>query len=185
VLAELPENYPFPVIVIQHMPPVFTRQFATRLDRNTALKSSEASDGDLLRPGTVLVAPGGFHLLVSTSSEGVVEVVEKSEVDRFVPSVNRTMTSAAAAYGDLVTGVLLTGMGNDGAEGMRKIRDAGGHTIAESEDSAVVYGMPRAAVQNGAVVEVLHLDKIGPRLVELSRKATGLKNNRSGGTKRP
>jgi two-component system chemotaxis response regulator CheB len=185
VLSGLPADYPYPIIVVQHMPPVFTRQFATRLEKNTDLRSLEASEGDLLRPGTVLVAPGGHHLLVSPDSEGTVEIVEKTDEDRFVPSVNRTMSSAVDAYGESVTGVLLTGMGNDGAEGMKKIRDAGGHTIAESEESSVVYGMPRAAVQKKAVVEVIHLDKIGPRLAELGRKATGLKNKRSGGTKSP
>lgn len=185
VLSGLPADYPYPIIVVQHMPPVFTRQFATRLEKNTDLRSMEASEGDLLRPGTVLVAPGGHHLLVSPESEGAVEIVEKTDEDRFVPSVNRTMSSAVDAYGKSVTGVLLTGMGNDGADGMKKIRDAGGHTIAESEESSVVYGMPRAAVQKKAVVEVIHLDKIGPRLAELGRKATGLKNKRSGGTKSP
>ena len=185
VLTELPADYPFPVIVIQHMPPVFTRQFAMRLDRNTALKGREAANGDKLESGVVLVVPGGHHLLISDQNSGTVEIVEKNSEDRFVPSVNITMSSAARVYGGSVTGVLLTGMGNDGAEGLKSIREAGGHTIAESEESSVVYGMPRAAVKKGAVQDVLHLDMIGSRLVELSREATGLKNNRSDDTKKP
>ena len=185
VLSELPGDYPFPVIVIQHIPPVFTRQFSMRLDRNTALKGKEAADGDKLEAGTVLVAPGGHHIVISGKRGRVVEVVERKDSDRFVPSVNITMSSAAEIYGDRTIGVLLTGMGNDGADGLNRIKEAGGHTVAESEESAVVYGMPRAAVQKGAAQEVLHLDKIGSRIVELTRDATGLKNTRSGGTKKP
>ena len=93
------------------------------------------------------------------------------------------MASVARVYGAKAIGVILTGMGSDGAEGLKKIREAGGHTITESEESSVVYGMPRAAVKKNAVTQVLHLDEIGPRIVELTRKATGLKNARSGGTK--
>lgn len=185
VLSELPADYPFPVIVIQHMPPVFTRQFAMRLDRNTALKGKEASDGDKLEAGVVLVVPGGHHLLINDQSAGTVKIAEKTSEDRFVPSVNITMSSAVDAYGGNVTGVLLTGMGNDGADGMKRIREAGGCTIAESEESSVVYGMPRAAVKKGGVQDVLRLDRIGSRIVELSRRAAGLKNNRSDGTKKP
>jgi two-component system chemotaxis response regulator CheB len=185
VLSELPEDYPFPVIVIQHMPPVFTRQFAMRLDRNTALTGKEAADGDKLEAGTILVAPGGHHLVVKGKTSRIVDVVERKEQDRFVPSVDVTMSSAAEIYGERTIGVLLTGMGNDGAEGLNQIKEAGGHTIAESEESAVVYGMPRAALQKGAVLNVLHIDKIGSRIVELTQTAIGLKNSRSGGTKKP
>ncbi len=110
--------------------------------------------------------------------------MEREESDRFVPSVNITMSSAAEVYGERTIGVLLTGMGNDGADGLNRIKEAGGNTIAESEESAVVYGMPRAAVQKGAAQDVLHLDKIGSRIVELTRDAIGLKNTRSGGTKK-
>ncbi len=185
VLSELPANYPFPVVVVQHMPPVFTRQFSTRLDRNTALRGMEAADGAKLEAGTVLVAPGGHHIVISGKMGRVVEVVERKQTDRFVPSVNITMSSAAEVYGERTIGVLLTGMGNDGADGLNRIKEAGGYTIAESEESAVVYGMPRAAVLKGAAQDVLHLDKIGSRIVELTREVRGLKNTGSGGTKKP
>ncbi len=185
VLSELPEDYPFPVIVVQHMPPVFTRQFSMRLDRNTALKGKEAVDGEKLEVGTILVAPGGHHLVISGKKNPITEIVEKTDQDRFVPSVNVTMSSAAAVYGEMTIGVLLTGMGNDGADGLYQIRKAGGYTIAESEESSVVYGMPRAAQQKGAVQDVVHLDKIGSRIIDLTRNATGLKNTGSGGTKKP
>ena len=185
VLSDLPDNYPLPVIVVQHMPPVFTRQFAMRLERNTALKSREAADGDKLEPGTVLVVPGGHHLVVTGKRDGAVQIVEKTDKDRFIPSVNITMSSAARIFGRETIGVLLTGMGNDGAEGMLSIREAGGQTIAESEESSVVYGMPRAAVKKGAVKDVVHLDRIGSHIMELTRPESGLKNTRSGGTKKP
>jgi len=184
VLSELPEDFPLPVIVVQHMPPVFTRQFSSRLDRNTPLRAKEAANGDQLEAGVILVAPGGHHLLVSAEKDATVEVVQRTDQDRFVPSVNLTMSSAARIYGERAIGVLLTGMGNDGADGLYSIKESGGHTIAESEESSVVYGMPRAAMQRKAVQEVLHLDKIGSRIIELTRSLTGLKNTGSGGTKR-
>ncbi len=179
VVSELPEDYPLPVVVVQHMPPVFTRQFAMRLDRNTALAGKEAEDGEKLRPGTVLVVPGGHHLLITGRVSGKVKIVERQDGDRFVPSVDRTMASAAEAYGAGTIGVLLTGMGNDGAEGLLKISQAGGLTVAESEESSVVFGMPRAAIQKKAARDILHLEHIGSRIMELTGILTGLKNDRS------
>ncbi|MDF1535590.1 MAG: chemotaxis-specific protein-glutamate methyltransferase CheB [bacterium] len=182
VISELPADYPLPVIVVQHMPPVFTRQFAMRLDRNTALDGKEAEDGDKLSPGTVLVVPGGHHLVI-TGRDGKIKIVERQEGDRFVPSVDRTMTSAAETFRDRTIGVLLTGMGNDGAEGMLRISEAGGFTLAESEESSVVFGMPRAAIQNNAAQDVLHIESVGSRILELTGTLTGLKNDRSGDNK--
>ena len=182
VLMELPASYPFPVIVVQHMPPVFTRQFAMRLERNTSLNCKEAEDGDTLLPGRVLVAPGGFHLVISGSDTRVAKVVRKRDGDRYVPSVDISMKSAANAYGSTAIGVVLTGMGSDGAQGLLEISQAGGMTIAESEESAVVYGMPRAAVSSGAAQAVLHLDGIGKKILKYSVGLTSLKNARSDDT---
>jgi two-component system chemotaxis response regulator CheB len=179
VLSELPAGYPLPVIVVQHMPPVFTRQFAMRLDRNTALAGKEAEDGDKLTPGTILVVPGGHHLLITGKGSPKIKIIERQEGDRFVPSVDRTMASAAETFGSRAIGVLLTGMGNDGAEGLSKMREAGSLTIAESEESSVVFGMPRAAIQKDAAQDILHIDRIGARIVELTRTLSGLKNDRS------
>jgi len=176
VLLGLPAGYPFPVIVVQHMPPVFTRQFAMRLEKNTSLRSKEAEDGDKLLPGGVLVAPGGFHLVISGSGNRLARVVRKREGDRFVPSVDITMTSAAQIYGSSTIGVVLTGMGNDGAQGLLEISRAGGFTIAESEESAVVFGMPKAAVQSGAAKAVMPLDRIGKKILEYTTGLTNLKN---------
>ena len=183
VLSDLPADFPLPVIVVQHMPPVFTRQFAMRLDRNTALAGKEAEDGEKLAPGVIYVVPGGHHLLITGKNNPKARIVERQEGDRFVPSVDRTMESAAIAFGARAVGVLLTGMGNDGAQGLSKMREAGGLTVAESEESAVVFGMPRAAIRNDAAQEILHLDLIGTKVIELARTLTGLKNRRSDGSK--
>lgn len=179
VLSELPADYPLPIIVVQHMPPVFTRQFAMRLDRNTALAGKEAEDGDKLTPGLILVVPGGHHLLITGKGSPKVKIIERQEGDRFVPSVDRTMASAAESFGARAIGVLLTGMGNDGAEGLLKMREAGSLTIAESEESSVVFGMPRAAIQKDAAQDILHIDRIGAMIVELTGTLSGLKNERS------
>lgn len=182
VLSGVPEKYPLPIIVVQHMPPVFTRQFALRLGKNTALEAKEAEDGEPLVPGRVLVVPGGYHLEVVNSRGHRVAVKEKEKGDRFVPSVDMTMSSAAEVFGRRVVGVILTGMGNDGAEGLSRIHQMGGRTIAESEESTVVFGMPRAAVQKGAAEDILDLDRISERILEMTRDITRLKNAGSGDT---
>jgi two-component system chemotaxis response regulator CheB len=179
VLAELPEDYPLPIVVVQHMPPVFTNQFAIRLDRNTLLRSREADDGDQLEPGLVLVVPGGTHLKFDKSDPMTVRIVERKENDRFVPSVNVTFKSAAASFGNGCVAVILTGMGSDGAEGMAQIKEAGGLTLAESDETAVVYGMPRAAIENGSVRAGTPLERIPRKVMELTQKISGLKNGSS------
>lgn len=182
VLSDIPAEYPLPVVVVQHMPPVFTRQFAQRLRRNVPLDCKEAEDGDLLVPGKIFVAPGGFHLVVGTGDERVLNVVEKKTGDRFIPSVDITMSSAAKVYGPATIGVILTGMGNDGTRGLLEIGGAGGRTIAESEDSAVVFGMPRAAAQSGAVQAVEPIDRIAARVLDFTKSLPSLKKDRSDDT---
>jgi two-component system chemotaxis response regulator CheB len=182
VLSDLPEEYPLPVVVIQHMPPVFTRQFAQRLSKNIPLDCKEAEDGDNLVQGSVFVAPGGFHLVVDTGENSVIRIIEKKKGDRFIPSVDITMTSAAKVYGPATIGVVLTGMGNDGTKGLLEISKAGGHTIAEAEESAVVFGMPRAAVQSGAVQAVDTIDRIALRILDFTSGLTSLKKARSDDT---
>ena len=176
VLAQLPITFPLPVIVVQHMPPVFTKQFGMRLGKNTVFDSKEAEDGDLLTPGRVLVVPGGYHLKIAGLPSASVKLVKKKEGDRFVPSIDITMASAAAVYRKRSLGVLLTGMGNDGARGMLEIRSAGGRTIAESEETTVVFGMPKAAIRNGAVEVTLPLNAISGRIEKMAREICRLKN---------
>jgi two-component system chemotaxis response regulator CheB len=157
---------PFAVVVSQHMPAGFTRAFAERLNRSSAFEIKEAVDGDKIVAGRVLVAPGGKNLLVK-SVDGVVvaHVVTPAPHDKYVPSVDAMITSCAGIYGPRLLAVVLTGMGNDGARGVKVAKAAGGKIIAESEDSAVVFGMPREAIQTGVVDKVLPIDGMAREII--------------------
>jgi two-component system chemotaxis response regulator CheB len=165
ILERLPARFPLPVVVVQHMPAGFTEAFAKRLDALCRLRVTEAEEGMRLAPGRVVVAPGGRHLRIS-SGLAVVLTPERSEA-RHIPSIDVTMRSAARSRPGQVLGILLTGMGEDGADGMATIRAGGGVTIAESEASCVVYGMPRAAVRRGGASLVLPLEEIAGLLAAL------------------
>jgi two-component system chemotaxis response regulator CheB len=158
ILERVPARFPLPIAIVQHMPVGFTGPFADRLSRLCQLQVSEAVEGDRLRPGRVLVAPAGRHLRITGSLATVLAAAPADA--KHIPSVDVTMNSAARARPGRVLGILLTGMGNDGAEGMGTIRASGGFTIGESESSCVVYGMPRAAEQRGAVDCMLPLPEI-------------------------
>jgi two-component system chemotaxis response regulator CheB len=158
LLEALPAGFHMPVVIVQHMPAGFTRPFANRLDGLCRLRVTEAEEGQRLVPGMAVVAPAGVHLRVSPSL--VVTLSPQPTNARHVPSVDVLFRSAARARPGGVLGVLLTGMGDDGAEGLGLIRAQGGITIAESEESCAVYGMPRAAVERGAAQYVLPLPEI-------------------------
>lgn len=161
VLEGLPRDLAAGVLVVQHMPAGFTLAFANRLDQLCALEVKEARHRDLVRPGRVLVAPGDHHLLVRR--EGNTPFVELGcgpRVKGHRPSVDVTMQAAADVFGSRTVGVLLTGMGKDGASGMQRIQEKGGRTIAQDEDSSVVFGMPKAAIDLGVVDEVQSLASI-------------------------
>lgn len=166
IVQALPAAFPLPIVVVQHMPVGFTRPFAERLDSLSRVQVREAEDGVRLAPGTVLVAPAGSHLRLSPNL-AVVLSPEPSDA-KHIPSVDVTMRSAARARPGKVLGILLTGMGEDGAEGMAMIRAGGGTTIAESESSCVVYGMPRAAVQRGGAGWVMGVGEIAGVLAGLA-----------------
>lgn len=158
ILPELPADLNAAVIVVQHMPPMFTASFAGRLDQNCKLRFSEARAGDRLITGHGLVAPGGVHLVVKKNvmrDECLVRLTSFPEDALFVPSVDVTMKSVVEVFGRKVVGILLTGMGSDGADGMLAIRRAGGITIAEDESTAVVFGMPREAIERGGAEVVV------------------------------
>jgi len=163
VLTALAADLPAAVVIAQHMPEGFTRMFAERLDRSVALRVREAESDEELVPGLVLLAPGGKNMTVQsgTRSRVFVRLEAPAPSDRYVPSADRLLTSAAAAYGSQVLSVVLTGMGDDGALGTRAVRAAGGLTVAEAEESCVVFGMPREAIRTGAVQRVLPLPEIG------------------------
>jgi two-component system chemotaxis response regulator CheB len=173
ILGALPPGLSLGVLVAQHMPERFTRTFAERLGRATSLDVSEAEDRDAVEAGRVLVAPGGRHLTVERVPGGglQVRVLPPAEVAgrRYCPSIDLLFESAARAFGDRTCGVVLTGMGSDGRRGIESIKAAGGLTLAESEDSAVVYGMPEEAIATGRVDEVLPLDRMAERLARFAR----------------
>lgn len=164
VLQHLVAGMP-PILVVQHMPEMFTAAFARRLDSVSPLSVKEAEDGDPLRRGWVYVAPGHSHLAIRRTPTGYhCRLLKDAPVNRHRPSVDVLFRSAAEHLGATAIGVLLTGMGKDGAAGLLEMRRKGAWTIAQDETSCVVYGMPREAAMLGAVAEVLPLDRIAPYL---------------------
>ena len=159
ILSGLPEHFPAGLVIAQHMPPGFTRTLAERLDRRSAVSVREAEDGDRVEPGVALVGVGGRQITVERGQAGLVVRIP-SDSDRLLhrPSVDLLFRSVAAASGGRAVGAVLTGMGQDGAEGLRSIREAGGRTFAESEESAVIFGMPKAAAAHAE--RVLPLDRL-------------------------
>lgn len=166
VLMQLPANVPG-IVMTQHMPPGFTRTFAERLNKLTKLHVAEAKGGERILPGHAYLAPGGFHLVVARSgADYMIKLSESELVHRHRPAVDVMMESVALAGGKNVIGVLLTGMGKDGAQGMLNIRNHGGYTFAQDEQSCVVYGMPKEAVNLGGVDKVVDLNKMGDAILE-------------------
>lgn len=162
VLSQLPADFMQPLVLIQHMPATFTPAFAERLNQNCAISVREARDGDVLEPGTALLAPGGQELeVVRRNGTAVVRIRESVQEEHYKPSVDVAFNSAAAAFPGTVLAIVLTGMGADGREGARALK-AGGSTVwAQDEKSCVVYGMPMAVVQAGIADRVLPLTEIG------------------------
>lgn len=166
ILFGLPRNFPAGIVIAQHMPPGFTRTLAERLDRRAEVEVREAEDGDRVEPGVALVGVGGRQLTVAKDREGLVVRIP-SQSDRLLhrPSVDLLFRSVAEHSGDRAVAAVLTGMGQDGAEGLEAIRAAGGRTFAESEDSAVIFGMPKAAAPHAE--QVLPLDRLAHALRDL------------------
>ncbi len=168
LLPALPGDLAVPVVVVQHMPPVFTTMFAARLDRVCALQVHEAGEGDVLRPGHVYVAPGGRHLSLVACAEGARTALLDTPPENFCrPAVDVLFRSAAAVYGPRVLALVMTGMGHDGAAGSHAVALRSGRVLAQDQASSVVWGMPGAVVHAGLATEVLALDELAPRLVEL------------------
>ena len=173
VLVHLPADCPA-VMITQHMPPGFTKSYAARLDSLCRIRVAEAVDGERVLPGHAYLAPGGRHLLVERSGANyLARVVDTEPVNRHKPSVEVLFDSAARVVGRNALGVMLTGMGADGAKAMRAMRDAGSWNIAQDEASCVVFGMPREAIAQGAAHEVLPLTQIAPRLLDWLRTHAG------------
>lgn len=162
ILPQLPQDCPG-IVVTQHMPELFTKTFAENLNKVSAIEVREAQDGETILRGHALIAPGNKHLIVRRSgARYYVEVKDGPLVNRHRPSVDVLFRSLARYAGKNAVGILLTGMGDDGARGLLEMRTAGAHTIAQDEESSVVYGMPRVAKELGACMEVLALDEIIP-----------------------
>ena len=169
VLEALREDFQPPVVIVQHMPSGFTTAFAERLNSHLPFSVLEASDGDPLLPYTTYLAPGGRHLMLEHNGEDLVIALSDSDDGSLhCPSVDRLFLSAAEILGPRALAALLTGMGRDGAEGLSVLADRGAYTVAQDEESSVVFGMPRAAIEKGAAREVLPLPEIGPRIRELA-----------------
>ena len=166
IFSAFEQKYPFAIVVSQHMPAGFTKAFADRLNRTSLFDIKEAEDGDLVLPGRALIAPGGRNMIFEVCGGQVTaRIVAPSESDRYVPSVDVMLQSCAGIYRKRVVAVILTGMGNDGSKGVRVVKEQGGRVIAESEETAVVYGMPREAVATGAVDRCVPLDRVVSEII--------------------
>ncbi len=168
IFKHLPASLP-PILVVQHMPPVFTRQFAGRLNELSELNIREASDGDLVVPGNAYIAPGGLHMTVQRKGNLLfTRLIDTERVHFQKPSVDVLFESLAKEVGQNCAAFLLTGMGKDGADGLLKLKEAGAYTVAQDEHSSVVWGMPKTAIDMDAHREIAALEKIPRRIVELA-----------------
>jgi two-component system chemotaxis response regulator CheB len=166
IIPRLPETLPCAVLVVQHMPVGFTRSLAERLAARSPLRVREAAEGDVVSAGSVLIAPAGQHMKVRRrGGEMRVWLDDEPRQALHRPSIDVLMASVAKAYGARAMGVILTGMGSDGVEGMRAIREAGGVTLAESEESCVIYGMPKAAAEAGVVDRTAPLSRVADEIL--------------------
>lgn len=165
IIPKLPKSLPLPVLVVQHMPPMFTKSLAESLDSHSSIKVKEASAGDILVPGNAYIAPGGLHMTVRRGPGGAYIHLDKNpEGELLRPSVDVMFRSVADLYGANSAGVILTGMGNDGTAGLRVLKSKGAKVIAQDEATCVVYGMPRMAIEAGVVDIVLPVHEIARQI---------------------
>ncbi len=167
IVSKIPANFPVPIVIAQHMPPAFTGPFAERLNQLSAIHIKEAEKGEPIIKGTAYIAPGGGHmsLLRRKLTETTIEVSEDRGEYIYRPSVDVLMLSTVENFSGHVLGVILTGLGNDGCKGMKEVKNKGGRTIAESEETCVVYGMPKSVVEAGAADKIVPLDKMAGEII--------------------
>jgi len=183
LLAQLPPDFPGTIVVVQHMPEGFTDMFARRLDEVCSLRVKEAQSGDVLQAGRVLICPGSRHMKVKRLSMGDIVVLnDEARVNGHRPSVDVLFHSAAQEFGAQAIAALMTGMGDDGAEGLGAVKKAGGMTLAQSEESCVVFGMPKAAIERGYATRVVGLDVLSSTLQALCGRNGG--HGESGGAEK-
>lgn len=167
VLTALPASFPAPIVLVQHMPASFTPAFAERLNKLCRIEVRQAEDGDVLRPGLALLAPGGRQMMIENrSGQARVRILPGDDRLNYKPCVDVTFGSLARSFPGKTLGVILTGMGSDGKEGCRLMKQGGSVIWSQDEKSSVIYGMPMAVARAGLSDEVLSLNDIGPRLVE-------------------
>lgn len=164
IIPKLHRTFPLAVLIVQHLPVGFTKSFSERLSWQGSIALKEAEDGDVIRPGQAFVAPSGYHIVVKN---GRIELNKNPKVNGVRPSIDVVMKSAAEAYNDKIIGVLLSGMGKDGAEGMRAIKERGGSTIAQDALTSAIFGMPKAAIDMGVVDSVAPLPDIVDEIVRM------------------
>lgn len=172
ILMELPANFPYPILLVQHMPKAFTSVFASRLNQQCQIAVKEAEDGDKLLPGRALLAPGGSQMILEARQSDRVRVLAGDERLTYRPSVDVSYAAAAKVFGNKVLGIILTGMGADGADGAKLLKRAGAIMWAQNEASCTIYGMPQAVVKAGLADDVLDLDEIGPLLKNRGRSGS-------------
>ncbi len=172
-LTALPTDCP-PVVIVQHMPEGFTRAFSERLNQVCGIEVAEARDGDRLQTGQALIAPGNRHMLINRSGEDlVVQILDGPLVSRHRPSVDVLFRSVASSVGPRAVGIIMTGMGDDGAQGLCEMKEAGADTIAQDEASCIVFGMPKEAISRGAVDAVVPLEQIARAALSRQSRAAG------------
>ena len=175
MLTALPADLPVPVVIVQHMPPTFTRYLAERLDRQCAIRVAEARGGEIVRAGEVWIAPGGHHLRVVADVRGPALRIDDGPPENSCrPAVDVLFRSAASAFGAGTLALVMTGMGYDGRRGAREIKAAGGRVIAQDAATSVVWGMPGSVVEDGSADAVLPLSSLAPQLVSLARQHRAL-----------
>lgn len=169
IIPHLPEDFPAGILIIQHMPPGFTKPLADRMDKNSSITVKEAQMGDEVSPGVALVAPGGNHMFLERHKHHKVIVRIEPEPSHYihVPSIDLTFSDVAKIYKERSVGVILTGMGKDGVEGLEKIKKNGGISIAEDESTCVVFGMPEVAIQRGIIDKVAPVYDIAELLIKM------------------
>ena len=167
LIPDLPGDFPMPVLIVQHMPKMFTKSLAESLDRLSALTVTEAGHGDILEKGHVYIAPGGWHTGVIKDGAGKKIKLERNPKMKLMPCADVTMKSLPDAYGANILGVVLTGMGDDGTKGAALVKNAGGTIVAQDEASSMIYGMPRSVTSKGLSDEVWALDEIAGNIVSM------------------
>ncbi len=169
ILASLPNNFPGAIAISQHMPRGFTRSFAERLNQYSNITVKEAADGDTIEPGVALVTPGGYHMSFAEQSGFYHAILTKSIDDKYVPSIDVMYNSAADVFTSRCHAIVLTGMGSDGKQGVVTIKERGGQAVAQSEETSVIFGMPREAIATGVVDRVLDFKDISGWMLSRAR----------------